>query len=111
MLACVAFERFWSRKSTQRLFGPPPSGRFGGGGSSLGRKLLRLAAASIRVLSTLKCSSLSKRRRSACDTTVLVDFQITTATGTAERDVVPHLIDDARARGFHPTTLGADKGL
>lgn len=41
---------------------------------------------------------------------LLVDFQITTATGTAERDVVPHLIDDARARGFHPTTLGADKG-
>jgi IS5 family transposase len=39
----------------------------------------------------------------------LVDFQITTATGTAERDVVPHLLDDARTRGFHPTTLGADK--
>lgn len=41
---------------------------------------------------------------------LLVDFQITTATGTAERDVVPHLINDARARGFHPRTLGADKG-
>ena len=40
---------------------------------------------------------------------LLADFQITTATGTAERDVVPHLLDDARARGFHPTTLGADK--
>jgi hypothetical protein len=40
---------------------------------------------------------------------LLVDFQITTATGMAERDVVPHLIDDARARGFHPATLGADK--
>jgi transposase len=41
---------------------------------------------------------------------LLVDFQITTATGTAERDVVPSLMDDARARGFHPRTLGADKG-
>ena len=40
---------------------------------------------------------------------LLVDFQITCATGTAERDVVPHVINDA-ARGFHPTTLGADKG-
>jgi len=39
---------------------------------------------------------------------LLVDFQVTTATGTAERDVVPHLIDDARARGFHPKTLGAE---
>jgi len=41
---------------------------------------------------------------------LLVDFQITTATGKAERDVVPHLINDARVRGFHPRTLGADKG-
>ena len=40
---------------------------------------------------------------------LLVDFQVTTATGTAERDVLPELIDDARVRGFHPTTLGADK--
>jgi transposase len=41
---------------------------------------------------------------------LLVDFQITTASGTAERDIVPQLIDDARLRGFHPRTLGADKG-
>ena len=41
---------------------------------------------------------------------LLVDFQITTATGTAERDVVPRLIEEARLRGFHPKTLGADKG-
>jgi Transposase DDE domain len=41
---------------------------------------------------------------------LLVDFQVTTAIGTAERDVVPRLIDGARARGFHPKTLGADKG-
>jgi hypothetical protein len=40
---------------------------------------------------------------------LLVDFQITTAPGTAEREVLPQLIDDARVRGFHPTTLGADK--
>jgi transposase len=41
---------------------------------------------------------------------LLVDFQVTAATGTAERDVVPDLIDGARQRGFHPKTLGADKG-
>lgn len=41
---------------------------------------------------------------------LLVDFQITTATGTAERDVVPGLIEGAKQRGFHPQTLGADKG-
>ena len=41
---------------------------------------------------------------------LLVDFQLTMATGTAEREVIPQLIDDARVRGFHPKTLGADKG-
>jgi transposase len=40
---------------------------------------------------------------------LLVDFQLTQATGTAERDVVPQLLYDARLRGFHPRTLGADK--
>ena len=40
---------------------------------------------------------------------MLVDFQMTTATGTAERDVVPGLVQRARQRGFRPTTLGADK--
>ena len=41
---------------------------------------------------------------------LLVDFQVTQATGTAERDAVPELIDQARERGFRPQTLGADKG-
>ena len=41
---------------------------------------------------------------------MLVDFQTTQATGTAERDAVPVMIDEARERGFHPRTLGADKG-
>jgi transposase len=41
---------------------------------------------------------------------LLVDFQLTQATGTAERDVVPELIDQARERGFRLQTLGADKG-
>ena len=41
---------------------------------------------------------------------LLVDFQVTQATGTAERDIVPMLIAQARERHFHPTTLGADKG-
>ena len=40
---------------------------------------------------------------------LLVDFRVTTATGTAERDEVPRLIDEARQRGFHPRTVGADK--
>jgi IS5 family transposase len=40
----------------------------------------------------------------------LVDFQLTQATGTAERDAVPELIEQARERGFHPRTLAADKG-
>ncbi len=42
---------------------------------------------------------------------LLVDFRLSRATGTAERDVVPELIDQARERGFRPRTLGADKGL
>jgi IS5 family transposase len=40
----------------------------------------------------------------------LVDFWVTQATGTAERDAVPVLLDEARGRGFRPRTLGADKG-
>src|SRR6266571_4255022 len=39
---------------------------------------------------------------------LVVDFQISHATGTAERDTVPKLVDEARERGFHPRTL-ADK--
>src|ERR1700710_2745661 len=41
---------------------------------------------------------------------LLVDFQLSQATGTAERDAVPGLIEQARERGFHPRTLAADKG-
>jgi transposase len=41
---------------------------------------------------------------------LLVDFQLSQATGTAERDAVPRLIDEARERGFRPRTLAADKG-
>ena len=41
---------------------------------------------------------------------MLVDFQTTQATGTAERDIVPELLGQARERGFHPKTLGGDKG-
>jgi transposase len=40
---------------------------------------------------------------------LVVDFQLTQATGTAERDMAPRLVDEARARGFHPRTLAADK--
>ena len=41
---------------------------------------------------------------------LLVDFLVSQATGTAERDAVPVLLDEARERGFHPKTLGADTG-
>ena len=40
---------------------------------------------------------------------LLVDFQVTTATGTAECDAAPVMLDQARQRGFHPRTVGADK--
>jgi hypothetical protein len=40
---------------------------------------------------------------------LVVDFQLTQATGTAEPDMVPHLLYDAQLRGFRPRTLGADK--
>ena len=39
-----------------------------------------------------------------------VDFQVTHAAGTAERDMVPELLDGAKERHFHPKTLGGDKG-
>ena len=41
---------------------------------------------------------------------MLTDFQMSQATGTAERDAVPVLLDQARERRFHPKTMGADKG-
>ena len=37
---------------------------------------------------------------------LLTDFVVSRATGTAERDAVPVMLDDARHRGFHPNTLG-----
>ncbi len=40
---------------------------------------------------------------------LLADFQISQAMGTAERDTVPNLLDEAKARGFHPKTTGGDK--
>ena len=41
---------------------------------------------------------------------LLVDFPVSEATGTAERDAVPVLLAGARDRGFHPRTLGGDNG-
>jgi hypothetical protein len=40
---------------------------------------------------------------------MLTDFQVTEATGTAEREVAPVLVDQVRERRFHPKTLGGDK--
>ncbi len=41
---------------------------------------------------------------------LLVNLLVSEATGTPERDAVPVLLDEARERGFHPQTLGADEG-
>ncbi len=41
---------------------------------------------------------------------LLTAFMVSSVTGTAERDAVPGLLDDARERGFPPKTLGGDKG-
>src|SRR6187455_354424 len=41
---------------------------------------------------------------------LLIDFQVTHATGMAERDMVPKLLDQAKERHFCPKTLGGDKG-
>jgi transposase len=41
---------------------------------------------------------------------LLVDFQVTEASGTAEREMAPELVAEARERYFRPKTLGADKG-
>ena len=41
---------------------------------------------------------------------LLMDFVVSNATGTAERDAVAVLLDEARERGFGPKTLGGDKG-
>jgi transposase/IS5 family transposase len=41
---------------------------------------------------------------------LIVDFLMTSSTGTAECDVTPVMLEKAKARGFHPRTVGADKG-
>jgi hypothetical protein len=40
---------------------------------------------------------------------LLIDFQVTQATRTAERDMVSKLLDQAKDRRFDPKTLGGDK--
>jgi transposase len=42
---------------------------------------------------------------------LFVDFELSQASGTAERDTLPDLIDQARERGFRMKTIAADKGL
>ncbi len=39
-----------------------------------------------------------------------MDFLVSTATGVAEREAVPVMLDDVRERGYRSRTLGADKG-
>jgi transposase len=40
---------------------------------------------------------------------LLVDVQVTEASGTAERDMAPELVAEAKERHFRPRTLGGDK--
>jgi transposase len=40
---------------------------------------------------------------------LLADFQVSEASGTAERDLTPKLLREARERRFRPRTLGGDK--
>ena len=40
----------------------------------------------------------------------LIIFTVSLATGTAEREAVPELLDGVRERGHRPRTLGADRG-
>lgn len=41
---------------------------------------------------------------------LLIDIDVTQATGTAERDAALVMLDRAGDRGFHPVSIGADKG-
>ena len=41
---------------------------------------------------------------------LLMDFLVSRATGVAEREAVPVMLDDARRWGYRPRTLGGDKG-
>src|SRR6266516_2807378 len=40
---------------------------------------------------------------------LVVEFEVTTATGTAEREAAVRLVDAAAERGFRPETLGGNK--
>ena len=40
---------------------------------------------------------------------MLTDFQVSAATGTAERDAAAVLLNEACQRGFRPRTMGGDK--
>ena len=40
---------------------------------------------------------------------LVIDFEVTTATGTAERDTAVDQVDEAQQRGFRPQTVGGDK--
>jgi transposase len=41
---------------------------------------------------------------------LLVEFMVTTTSGTAEREAASTMLATARARGFRPQTVGVDKG-
>lgn len=41
---------------------------------------------------------------------LLMDFTVSQASGTAEREAVPELLDGVREWGYRPRTLGTDRG-
>ena len=40
---------------------------------------------------------------------LVIDFEVTAATGTAERETAVRQVDEAKQDGFRPATLGGDK--
>ena len=40
---------------------------------------------------------------------LVLDFEVTAATGTAERETAVRQVDEAKQDGFRPATLGGDK--
>ena len=40
---------------------------------------------------------------------LVIDFEVTAATGTAERETAVRQVDEAKQDGFRPVTLGGDK--
>jgi hypothetical protein len=81
VLRCVAFERFWPRKSQGALRPPPPSLS----GGSFGLKLFIEAQAWISVPSTEKCSLDNSRLTPGCDSTAVRNLAAISPSSSGSR--------------------------